>query len=111
MVQVVEEKRALAASKKIINAKMITVIANSRAEHCIYTYRAECETHFDIKDPEFFNPCYTFALVGDIFRVFRFEGGELKCYYEFIVTKADKILKKVEVVSLIEKNLQKQGNK
>lgn len=108
-VQVVEEKRALAASKKLINAKLITVIPNSRAEHCIYTYSTNVDSHFDIKDADFFNPCYTFAQVGDIFRIFRFEHGELCTYYEFVVMKADKINKQVKMATLFEKNLQKAG--
>ena len=76
MTQVVEEKRALPKSKKIINAKNITVIPNSRKEHCIYTYSTSVDTHFDIKDPDFFNPTYTFIEVGDIIRVFRYEKKE-----------------------------------
>ena len=107
MAQVVPEERALPASKKIINAKMITVIPNSRAEHCIYTYSTKVDKHFDIKDPEFFYPTYTFALVGDIFRVFRFEQETLCNYYEFIVTEVDKINKTVKVTTLFEKNLTK----
>lgn len=109
MAQVVEEKRALTASKKLINAKLITVIPNSRAEHCIYTYSTNVDSHFDIKDAEFFNPCYTFAQVGDIFRVFRFEQGKLCTYYEFVVVEADKILKQVKMATLFEKNIQKAG--
>lgn len=107
MVQVVEEKRALSGSKKIINAKLVTVIPNSRAEHNIYTYSTKVDTHFDIKDPVFFYPTYTFATVGDIFRVFRFEKEELINYYEFIVTNVDKMEKTVKTVVLVEKNLQK----
>ena len=110
MTQVVEEKRALNTSKKIINAKAITVIPNSRREHCIYTYSTDVDTHFDIKDPAFFNPTYTFATVGDVFRVFRFERKELVAYYEFIVTFVDTITKEVKVVTLVEKNLKKAGN-
>jgi hypothetical protein len=55
----------------------------------------------------FFYPTYTFATVGDIFRVFRFEKEELINYYEFIVTNVDKIEKTVKTVVLVEKNLQK----
>ena len=105
--QVVEDKRALTASKKIINAKMVTVIPNSRAEHNIYTYSTKVDAHFDIKDPEFFHPVYTFAQVGDIFRVFRFEKDELINYYEFIIMNVDKINKKVKTAILVEKNLKK----
>ena len=104
---VVKEEKTLNASKKIINAKLITVIPNSRAEHSIYTYSTNVDTHFDIKDPDFFNPTYTFAKVGDIIRIFRFEGNTLMNYYEFIITEVDTILKKVKAVILFDKNLQK----
>ena len=104
---VVKEEKALNASKKIINAKLITIIPNSRAEHSIYTYSTNVDTHFDIKDPDFFNPTYTFAKVGDIIRVFRFEGNTLMNYYEFIITEVDTLLKKVKAVVLFDKNLQK----
>lgn len=107
--QVVEEKRALVHSKKIINAKAMTIIPNSRNEHNIYTYSTDVDTYFDIKDPEFFNPIYTFALVGDIIRIFRFEQKTLVSYYEFIVTEVDKLTKKVKTVALSEKNIQKAG--
>jgi hypothetical protein len=106
-VTVVKDERALPASKKIINAKLVTVIPNSRAEHSIYTYSTKADTHFDIKDEEFFNPLYTFIMVGDMIRVFRFEGETLVTYYEFIVTEVDKIAKKVTAVTILEKNLQK----
>ena len=106
-ITVVEEERALPASKKIINAKLVTVIPNSRAEHCIYTYSTKADSHFDIKDKDFFNPLYTFITVGDILRIFRFEGETLVTYYEFIITNVDKIAKTVTAVSLFEKNLQK----
>lgn len=105
MTKVVEEKRALSASTKIVNAKNMTVIPNSRAEHSIYTYSTNVDTHFDIKAPGFFNPTYTFATVGDTFRVFRFEQGELINYYEFIVVDVDRILKTVKVAVVVEKNL------
>ena len=104
---VVEEKRALTASKKVINAKMITVIPNSRAEHSIYTYSTNIDTHFDIKDPDFFHPTYTFIMVGDMIRIFRYENNTLVTYYEYIITEVDKLLKKVKAVLLTEKNLQK----
>lgn len=109
MTQVVEETRSLLASKKIINAKNVTVIPNSRAEHNIYTYSTKVDTHFDIKDPDFFHPVYTFATVGDMFRIFRFEEKELVCYYEFIILDVDKINKQVKAVNILEKNLQKLG--
>lgn len=105
MTKVVEEKRALTASTKIVNAKNMTVIPNSRAEHSIYTYSTSVDTHFDIKAPGFFNPTYTFATAGDIFRVFRFEKQELCNYYEFVVTSVDKIVKEVKVAVLVEKNV------
>ena len=107
-VTVVKDERALTASKKIINAKLVTVIPNSRAEHSIYTYSTNVDTHFDIKDGDFFNPLYTFIMVGDMLRIFRFEGETLMTYYEFIITDVDKIAKKVTAVSILEKNLQKQ---
>ncbi len=105
---VVKEERALNASKKIINAKLITIIPNSRAEHSIYTYSTNVDTHFDIKDPDFFNPTYTFAKVGDVIRIFRFEGNTLMAYYEFIITEVDSLLKKVKAVAIVDKNLQKE---
>ena len=104
---VLKEEKALNASKKIINAKLITIIPNSRAEHSIYTYSTNVDTHFDIKDPDFFNPTYTFAKVGDIIRIFRFEGNTLMNYYEFVITEVDTITKKVKAVLLFDKNLQK----
>lgn len=104
---IVPEERALNASKKIINAKLVTVIPNSRAEHSIYTYSTNIDTHFDIKDENFFNPLYTFIMVGDMLRIFRFEGTTLATYYEFIITEVDKIAKTVTAVSLLEKNLKK----
>ena len=107
-VTVVKDERALTASKKIINAKLVTVIPNSRAEHSIYTYSTNVDTHFDIKDGDFFNPLYTFIMVGDMLRIFRFESDTLTTYYEFIITDVDKIAKKVTAVSILEKNLQKQ---
>lgn len=107
MTQVVEDKKAPCASKKIINAKEITIIPNSRKEHSIYTYSTHVDSHFDIKDPEFFNPTYTFAAVGDVFRIFRFEKKELINYYEFIITKVDTLTKEVKAVLLVEKNLKK----
>lgn len=106
-VTVVKDERALTASKKIINAKVITVIPNSRAEHSIYTYSTDIDTHFDIKDEDFFNPLYTFIMVGDMIRIFRFENSKLVTYYEFIITNVDKVTKKVTAVSILEKNLQK----
>lgn len=105
--KIVEENKSEMASKKIINAKLVTVIPNSRAEHSIYTYGTDADTHFDIKDPEFFNPLYTFILVGDIIRVFRYEGTKLCNYYEFIITEVDKITKIVKATLLLEKNLSK----
>ena len=106
--KIVEETKTSLASKKIINAKLVTVIANSRAEHCIYTYHATAESYFDIKDPAFFNPLYTFVLVGDIIRVFQYEGEEkLARYIEFVTTEVDKIAKTVKAVLLFEKNLLK----
>lgn len=105
---IVKEERALNASKKIINAKLITVIPNSRAEHSIYTYSTNIDTHFDIKDKDFFNPTYTFAKVGDMIRVFRFEGTTLMNYYEFIILEVDKIAKTVKAVAIVDKNLQKE---
>lgn len=106
-ITVVNEEKALTASKKIINAKVVTVIPNSRAEHSIYTYSTNTDTHFDIKDEDFFNPLYTFIMVGDMLRIFRFENNTLMTYYEFIITDVDKIAKKVTAVPLIEKNLKK----
>ena len=106
--KIVEDQRALSASKKVINAKLITIIPNSRAEHSIYTYSTNVDTHFDIKDPDFFNPTYTFAKVGDMIRIFRFEGNALINYYEFIVLEVDKILKTVKAVAIVDRNLQKE---
>lgn len=106
--KIVEDQRALSASKKVINAKLITIIPNSRAEHSIYTYSTNVDTHFDIKDPDFFNPTYTFAKVGDMIRIFRFEGNTLINYYEFIVLEVDKILKTVKAVAIVDRNLQKE---
>ena len=111
MTAVVEETRALPASKKIINIAYLTIIPNSQAEHSIYTYAAKIETHFDIKDPMFFNPGYTCLKVGDIVRIFRYEKEEIVNYYEFLVTKVDKINKKVQTVLLLEKNIKKAGDK
>lgn len=108
MTQVVEEKRALPASKKVININRMTIIPNSQAEFSIYTYKADIETHFDLKDEDFFNPAYTVLRVGDMVRVFRFEKGSLTNFYEFIVTEVDKTIKKVKVFSLTEKNLVKK---
>lgn len=107
MTTVVEGKKA--TSTKLVNAKLITIMPNSNAEHCIYTYGTKVDTHFDIKDPKFFNPLYTFFRVGDVLRVFRYEKEELVCYYEFICTNVDKLEKTVKLVSIIEKNLQKAG--
>ena len=95
-----------ATSTKVLNPAMITTIPNSRAEHCVYTYRTDVDKHFDIKRPGFFNPAYTFLTVGDIIRVFRFEQSVLIMYYEFVATKIDKITKQVEVALLFEKNVQ-----
>ncbi len=106
--KIVEEKKATEmSSKKIINAKLVTVIPNSRAEHSIYTYSTSADTHFDIKDPEFFNPLYTFILVGDTIRIFRYEETKLVNYYEYIITEVDKIAKTVKGVLVFEKNLTK----
>lgn len=107
MAQIVEETRALPASKKVININRMTIIPNSQAEFCIYSYRAEVETHFDLKDEAFFNPAYTCLRIGDIVRIFRFEKQILANYYEFIVTNVDKINKKVETITLVEKNIKK----
>ena len=108
VIAITEDTKSWKKNTKIINAKNITIIPNSRAEHSIYTYSTRVDTHFDIKDASFFNPIYTFAMVGDIIRVFRYNQDELAMYYEFIVTKVDKICKKVEVVALTEKNLKKK---
>jgi len=105
--KIVEENKTPLASKKIINAKMVTVIANSRAEHCIYTYSTNADTYFDIKDPAFFNPLYTFVLVGDIIRIFQYEENKLVRYIEYVFTEVDKIAKTVKAVLLFEKNLTK----
>ena len=111
MTTVVEEKRALPASKKIINIAYLTIIPNSQAEHSIYTYAAKVETHFDIKDPDFFNPAYTCLKQGDVVRIFRYEKTDIVNYYEFLITKVDKIAKKVQAVILTEKNIKKAGDK
>ncbi len=106
MTTVVENKTT---STKLINAKLISTIPSTSADHCIYNYGAKAETHFDIKEPTFFNPLYTFFKVGDTLRIFRYEKDELVCFYEFICTKVDKTAKTVQMVSVIEKNLQKAG--
>lgn len=107
MTQVVEEKRALPASKKVININRLTIIPNSHAEFSIYSYKADIETYFDIKDEMFFNPAHTCLAVGDLVRVFRYEKKELVGYYEFIVTAVDKINKQVKTVLIFEKKLVK----
>lgn len=107
MTKVVEEKSPVATSTKIINAKAITIIPNSRAEHSVYTYSTKVDTHFDIKTKGFFNPAYTFLTVGDIIRIFRFEQEELATYYEFVATKVSERDKKVDVALLFEKNIKK----
>lgn len=107
MTQVVEEKHALAQTKKIINSKLVTTIANSRDEHSIHTYSTNVDTHYDIKAPGFFNPLYTFVHAGDIVRVFRYENKKLNTYYEFIVYEVDTITKQVTMALLSEKNIQK----
>lgn len=104
--QVVQDKKALRGTK-LINAKLVTVIPNSRAEHNIYTYSTKVDTHFDIRGDEFFNPVYTFATVGDMFRIFRFEQNDLAMYYEFLITNVDKLEKKVQTVVLTEKSIKK----
>lgn len=108
MTTVVENPKKT-ASTKLINAKLISVIANSIADNCIYSYSTKVDTHFDIKDPKFFNPLYTFFKVGDTLRIFRYEKNDLVCYYEFICTQVDKIEKTVSLVSIFEKNLKKAG--
>lgn len=108
---VVEEKRALPASKKVINVAYLTIIPNSQAEHSIYTYAAKIETHFDIKDPTFFNPGWTCFKQGDVVRIFRYEKNEIVNYYEFLITNVDKLNKKVQTVVLVEKNIKKAGDK
>ena len=105
--KIVEENKPEMTSKKIINAKLITVIPNSRAEHCIYTYSTHADSHFDIKDADFFNPLYTFIVVGDMLRIFRYDGDKLATYYEYIITDVDKIAKTVKGTLLFEKNLTK----
>lgn len=109
MTQVVEEKRALPASKKVININRMTIIPNSQAEFSIYTYKADIETHFDLKDEDFFNPAYTVLRVGDTVRIFRFEKGNLANLYEFVVVGVDKITKKVKTTLIMEKNLTKKA--
>lgn len=109
--KVVEGNSALPRGTKIINAKLVTVIPNSRAEHNIYTYSTKVDTHFDIKSDEFFNPVYTFATVGDIFRIFRWEYDKIVMYYEFLIMNVDKIEKKVQTVLLTEKSFKKTGEK
>ena len=108
MTTVVEPKQTV-ASTKLINAKLISTIPSTSADHCIYNYGTKADSHFDIKNPKFFHPLYTFFKVGDMLRVFRYEKDELVCYYEFICTGVDKIEKTVNMVSILEKNLQKAG--
>jgi hypothetical protein len=108
MTTIVEPKKTV-ASTKLINAKLISTIPSTSADHCIYNYGTKVDSHFDIKDPKFFHPLYTFIRVGDMLRIFRYEKEELICYYEFICTAVDKIEKTVQMVSIVEKNVQKAG--
>lgn len=107
MTTVVEDKKALRASTKLINAKNVTIIPNSRAENSIYTYSTKVDSHFDIKNEAFYHPLYTFITVGDILRIFRYEQNDLAAYYELITVDVDKINKKVTMAVLTEKNLKK----
>lgn len=106
MTQLIDEKQ-VTASTKLINAKNVTIIPNSRAENCIYTYTTKVDTHYDIKNELFYNPLYTFVKTGDVLRIFKYEQDELSTYYEMIIMDVDKINKKVKVACLTEKNLKK----
>lgn len=106
MTTVVEQKKTV-ASTKLINAKNVTIIPNSRAEHCIYTYSTHVDSHFDIKNPDFYHPLYTFVQSGDILRIFRYDQEKLVQYYEIMILEVDKINKKVTAAMLLEKSVTK----
>ena len=112
MAQAVEKEvvieEPVSTCTKLINAKLITVIPNSRAEHSVYTYHTEVDAHSDIMSADFYHPLYTFVKSGDILRIFKYDDKkELKTYYELIVADVDSINKKVKVSLLNSKNIEK----
>lgn len=106
MTQLIDEKK-VTASTKLINAKNVTIIPNSRAEHSIYTYSTKVDTYADIKSAAFYNPLYTFFAVGDILRIFKYDKDGLTTYYELVAVDVDKLNKKVTMAILVEKNVKK----
>ena len=82
----------------LCNNTNFTTIPNSTAEFCIYTYKAEHETHSQVLRPGFFDPAYSFVNVGDTIRVFRYNFDKVITHYmEFIVMKVDKVTREVRV--------------
>lgn len=96
-------------AEAVVNIKNFTTIPNSIAEFCIYTYKAEHETHTQILRPGFFNPAFSFLNKGDVIRVFKFGiDKKLTHLLEFVVMDTDKINKIVTVAILSNNNLEKK---
>jgi len=89
------QTKAQPESRNVVNTNLMTTISNSAGEFNIYTYAAKNDSASDLRNPRFFDPAYTFLVVGDTIRVFGHEHGELSKYYEFIVMKIDKDNRKV----------------
>lgn len=101
-----EKKITVADIAAVANNKNFTTIANSNSEFCIYTYKAEYETYYQLVRPGFFNPAYSFLNPGDVIRIFRFESKtKLVGYIEVIVTDVDKVTKSVKVALIRSDNL------
>lgn len=95
-----------ASSTKVLNVKSLSIISNSSAEFCIYTYKAITETDADLKREGFFNPGYSVFNPGDILRVMFYEDTDIAKYYEFLIVEVDKDFKKVKAAVIHEYKLE-----
>ena len=95
-----------ASSTKVLNVKTLSIISNSSAEFCIYTYKAVTETDADLKREGFFNPGYSVFNPGDVLRVMFYNDNELSKYYEFVILDVDRDFKKVNAAVIHEFKLQ-----
>ena len=94
-------------AQNVLNISNVSTIANSNADHSIYTYSTNVDTNEDLKRPGFFNPAFSFLTMGDTVRVFQFESKKLIKYYEFIVMSVDLDNRIVKAAIVTEKNLEK----
>lgn len=94
-----------ATSTKVLNVKTLSIISNSSAEFCIYTYKATTESTEDIKRAGFFNPGYSVFKVGDALRVMHYVNNVLTKYYEFVIMSVDTDNKTVSAAIVHEVNL------